>query len=498
MTKKNERGAALILAMILVFILSVLGISVMFVAQTETWSSMNYRMMTQARYGAEAGLSKSLDYIVNTYVPPASSGSDLISSYSLTPAQPVAGLPAGVNQVTVSYGGKAVILSGSSSVASNYPVAAVQTAFNSAANGTITAGNAMISYAVYATLVSMSPTGTQIWQITSDGTISGVRNADVEVQAIVERQTGNPTFNYGAFSTNNGCGSMTFTGGSTVNSYNSAAMTCTVGTAPTCSGGSLVFSNAGGNVGTNGNLGESGGATIDGSLSTPRAGVGACTAGNVTALTTSGGATVTSEVQLPQAVPFSAPTVPNPAPPTGNLDPSHQCPGTGCYAGITAGTGSKNYIAAPGSYPDLGLSGGLTMHLSAGTYNMNSISMSGGSTLVVDSGPVILNITGTSQTTPIDFSGGSVSNANLDPSQFLINYAGTGNIKLTGGTGSAELLYAPNASLALTGGADFYGAIVCAFLTDTGGASIHYDRSLQNKFLTVGNWMLDSFTWKKY
>jgi hypothetical protein len=31
-----------------------------------------------------------------------------------------------------------------------------------------------------------------------------------------------------------------------------------------------------------------------------------------------------------------------------------------------------------------------------------------------------------------------------------------------------------------------------------GGAAIHYDRQLQNKSFTVGLWMLDSFTWKKY
>ena len=502
MIKRKERGAALILALILVFLLSVLGISIMFVSQTEIWSSMDYRLMTQARYGAEAGLNRSLDYFVNTYVPPASSGSDLIGSYSLTPAQPVAGLPPAINQVAVSYGGSAVILSGSASVASNYPIAAVQTAFHNIANGTVTAGNVTVTYVAYATLVSMTPGGVQIWQITSDGTIGGVRNADVEVQAVLERQSGSPTYNYGAFSSSNGCGSMTFSGGTVVNSYNSSAITCTKGVAPVCSGGSVIFSTTGGNVGTNGNLGASGSATIDGNLSTPRSGVGSCSAGNVTSVTTSGGATVTGgEVHLPQAVNYPLPTMPTPAPPTGTLDPTQGCKSGstgGCHAGITPNSSSKSLNAAPGSYPDLKLSGGTTLYLTAGTYNLNSIAMSGGATLVISSGPVTLNVTGAGQTTPIDFSGGSVSNATLDPSQMIINYAGSGNVSLSGGAGSAALLYAPNASLSFSGGGDFYGAVISALLTDTGGAAIHYDRALQNKFLTTGNWMLDSFTWKKF
>ena len=55
MKRSNQRGAALILALLLVFILSVMAVSLMFLSQSETWASMNYRLMTQGRYGAEAG-----------------------------------------------------------------------------------------------------------------------------------------------------------------------------------------------------------------------------------------------------------------------------------------------------------------------------------------------------------------------------------------------------------------------------------------------------------
>ncbi len=57
MNKTKERGVALILALILVLVLSVMAVSLMFLSQTETWSSMSYRIMSQARGGAEAGVN---------------------------------------------------------------------------------------------------------------------------------------------------------------------------------------------------------------------------------------------------------------------------------------------------------------------------------------------------------------------------------------------------------------------------------------------------------
>jgi type II secretory pathway component PulK len=52
MSRNNERGIAMLLALFMVLALSVLGSSLMFVSRTETISSHNYRLMTQARYAA--------------------------------------------------------------------------------------------------------------------------------------------------------------------------------------------------------------------------------------------------------------------------------------------------------------------------------------------------------------------------------------------------------------------------------------------------------------
>ena len=45
--------------------LSVLGASLMFLSQTETYASLNYRVMSQARYAAEAGVQKAANFLLD-------------------------------------------------------------------------------------------------------------------------------------------------------------------------------------------------------------------------------------------------------------------------------------------------------------------------------------------------------------------------------------------------------------------------------------------------
>ena len=110
--------------------------------------------------------------------------------------------------------------------------------------------------------------------------MTATRTATVEVTSVLETPIA-PANGYGAFGTSPTCGSLQFQGSSNIDSYDSSAALV---------GGNPVIAHSGGNVGTNGNLGESGNATIDGTLSSPRVGVGACSAGNVDALSSSGNA----------------------------------------------------------------------------------------------------------------------------------------------------------------------------------------------------------------
>ncbi len=76
MKRNNERGIAIVLSLFLMSAMSVLAASLMFLAQTETYASMNYRMMSQARYAGEAGVQKASDFLLDSaqYNVPISGG----------------------------------------------------------------------------------------------------------------------------------------------------------------------------------------------------------------------------------------------------------------------------------------------------------------------------------------------------------------------------------------------------------------------------------------
>jgi hypothetical protein len=488
--RAGEEGAALILAVLFILALSAVGSAMVVMSRTETLASMNYRLMSQSRYAAESGVHKAINHLLNTYARPG------------TVADPLANYDMTVSPVT--YNGQPVVLSTITGVASNYPVAAVVTGFTAAGQGTLAIGDASATYRASATLTSMrqivsygtsAATVVQTWSIIGVGAIAGVQSSTVEVSALLEQQVV-PAHTYAAFATNAGCGALSFSGGVVTDSYDSSAMTL-VGGVPRTDANN-------GNVGTNGNLNESGGSVVNGSLSTPRAGVGNCKSGAVTALTINGGATLTGGVvTLPQAINFVAPDLPNPLPPTTGVTVNYSatCTSIGLTAAQCSGGANVYTLNASTSAVSLGnvqLTGGATVHLTAGTYNVNSFKMSGGSHLIIDSGPVSLNIVGTGDSAPLDLTGGTTSNATYDPSKFQILYGGTGTLKLAGGTASAATVYAPNATAMLTGGANFYGSILAASVSVTGGTRIHYDRHLGQSFFTVGNYMLNAFTWKKF
>jgi hypothetical protein len=121
---------------------------------------------------------------------------------------------------------------------------------------------------------------------------------------------------------------------------------------------------------------------------------------------------------------------------------------------------------------------------------------------------VVMEIAGQSlgSTKPLDLSGGGSVNTNsgltgtsgFDPSRFQIVYGGTAEIDMVGNNSIAATVYAPNASVKTVGHGSLYGSILASTFTDTGGAKINYDSSLSTKFSVLGNYMLTSFSWKKY
>jgi hypothetical protein len=270
---------------------------------------------------------------------------------------------------------------------------------------------------------------------------------------------------YGIFATANGCSSINMSGNAIVDSFNSG-----------------LGSN--GNVGTNGNATLSGNPVINGAVYSPIGGTGNCSSKSLTGLSTSGKAQAIGGLQaLSKPLVYPAPPAPNPAPPTTSQNISGSC---GTVAGCTNG-GTKTVYLAPGQYGNLSISGGTTAHFNGavGPYNFNSLTLSGNSTLVVDSvsAPVVVNLAGKSVTggnAVLDLTGGVMSNATGQASNLQFYYAGSQPVKLSGNAGSYAVVYAPNAPINLSGGSHFYGAITGSTVNNSGGTAIHYDAGLPN------------------
>jgi Tfp pilus assembly protein PilX len=480
-----EDGMALVLTMFMVLVVSLLGAAIMTTARTETLSSMNYRSMSQARYAAESGVHRAVNFLMNDYVAPTDP-----TNYAQT-------------ETSVQFDGGDIVLSSNSATAGHYPDADTETAFADAVQGALTVSNGSASYTAVAALVSQRvipanasaglPAATvQTWQITGSGAVGN--NATVDVSAVLEQPVV-PLFRYAAFATSPNCAALSFSGGATTDSYDSSAA---------LSGGSPVLAETTGNVGTNGNVTEAGNTTtINGSLSTPRSGVGSCTTSNVTALTQSGGASVEDGlVELPQSVVYPTPETPSPLPPTTGTTFSKNggCPGGVDYCtvdpdGAIITPPTADTVVTMGN---VSLTAQAELHLGAGIYVVNSVTMTGNSTIMVESGPVIIKVVGTNQTTPINLTGGALSNPSFDPSDLQFIYGGTGQVRVAGGAQNSALLYVPNANTAFSGNSDFYGALVTKTLSATGGIGIHYDRRLQNTMLTAGNTTMSKFSWKAF
>lgn len=490
MSRSNERGVAMIFALFMMLAMSLLGTSLIFVSRTETVSSQNYRMMSQARFGAESAVHKATNYLLTTYqVPRPGGATDPYEAYTQS-----------VNGIT--WNGAPVVLSSDAALA-HYPVPAVQDAFAAFASDTLTSSDGKVEFTATATLKSMQKfkdamLGTdavvQTWEIVGDAVVPGANPAHIQVSAVFERQP-TPLYQYAAFATSNQCAALSFAGGAVTNSYDS--------TSALAANGLPSLANNTGNVGTNGNLTEVGNpTTINGSLSTPRSGVGSCTESNVTAQTISGYASVSAGLnQLPQEVIFPTPPTPDPLPPTTNMQFTQN---GGCPAGVSYCTVSANgaTIHPPANTPvllgNVVTNGNSVLHLGAGTYVVNSFTMNGSSKIVIDSGPVIFKVAGVGQSTPITITGNGINNPSFKSSDLQFLYGGTGEVKLAGGDQTAGLFYAPNATSSISGGADLYGAIVVRQLTATGGAAIHYDRNLNNGGKTTGNPMMSTFNWSTY
>jgi probable HAF family extracellular repeat protein len=261
--------------------------------------------------------------------------------------------------------------------------------------------------------------------------------------------TGSGILRYGVYATGTGCGAITLSGNASTDSYDS-----------TIAGGYAASkANSQGDLAVNGNAALNGNVVVNGAIYAPNPAVGACKNGSP-GITISGKALAKDGyLQLANAIGFATPGP--------------------VVAGNSDIKATANMSLAPGNYHDVVASGKTVLTLAPGTYNLNSITLTGGAKVAISpAGPVVLNIAGANKATPVDLSGGSMADPAGIPANFTIIYAGTAQLSLAGQDAAYGVVYAPNAEASLSGQADWFGALVVKTLVDSGGAAVHYDRSL--------------------
>lgn len=205
-------------------------------------------------------------------------------------------------------------------------------------------------------------------------------------------------------------------------------------------------------------------------------------------------------------------------------------------------TSVNQFSLAPGTstnYGNLELDNADVLYLTAGTYNINSLNIAKDGQIVITSGPVVLDISGSgfcdscSSNTVLNSGGnsgynlcsnhlpgnvGQLDQANCPttaasgstvsttaagtitgiPSNLQIVYGGTGIIGAIGAP-LASTVYAPNATVQMTGAPlAYYGSIIANSSDDKDDSPVHYDNALQNSVYTVGPFKPVGFSRSKF
>jgi choice-of-anchor A domain-containing protein len=115
----------------------------------------------------------------------------------------------------------------------------------------------------------------------------------------------------------------------------------------------------------------------------------------------------------------------------------------------------------------------VTITLPGGTYYFTSISLSGQARINV-TGPSTIYVDGGN----VSISGQGIVN-NGQPRNLLL-YSTGASISLSGQAEFSGAIYAPTATVTLTGQENLYGSIICGSNIDSGQAKIHYDMDLMS------------------
>ncbi len=162
--------------------------------------------------------------------------------------------------------------------------------------------------------------------------------------------------------------------------------------------------------------------------------------------------------------------------------------------------GDINVASEPLEYPQVTVPSGLPcsplkvvgggdVPIGPGVFCYTKLELIGGSTLTT-AGKVTIYITDTLKVT-----GGGFVNTGGDPTDLLIVVTSNKKVDYSGSNDFYGSIYAPDSNVEVTGGGQFYGAAVGKEIKFSGGSSAHFDLALMSKTIDV----LDGyrlFTWR--
>lgn len=454
--RRAQRGLALILVLLVLFVLSSLAAAILFSVQTQSWTSHNYRLATQGRFLADTAAQRAVAWFATTYRPAQAAYTTSLDGVLLN--------------------GTPVRLSAIDGLAANYPDPAMEDAFFAALHnqpvaaagfqGYWAAAARLLNWQSVAMPFGLASQSLETWQIQAQGHINSPQGESTVQETVLLSQFLQPLLSFAAFATSSSCGAISLLGGAYTDSFDSSR-------------GSYAQTRAAnsGNLGSLGNVSVGDQSTVNGSVSVANPVVGPCPDGvtlGAQAAITGRQADGTLAPVLPLKILPTMPPVPTVNPANGSL------------------VVNKNTQIAPGAYGDIRVQGTAQLTFQPGIYQINSLSVSGNASIAIGSsaggsGAVILYVAGNNQSTPISLTGNSLTNTTGIPSNFQILYGGTGTIQVAGGSAAFGVVYAPNANVQMMGGSDWYGAIISATFTEKGNpTALHYDRSLISQFLVPG------------
>jgi hypothetical protein len=153
-------------------------------------------------------------------------------------------------------------------------------------------------------------------------------------------------------------------------------------------------------------------------------------------------------------------------------------------ANVSVNPGNSASIS-PGDFGDITVKGTLTF--GPGTYYIDELQVTSQGQIVISDKTTLF------VKTSLQMEGQGVANTSWDPTKLTINYAGTTQVKMTGGSQAYVEVYAPYAELQLNGNMDFFGSFIALDVSITGGPKVHFsegclqDHLLQRPFRLI-NW----------